>query len=391
MPRRSFEVDIKPKILIWARESIGINAEDIAKRLNVSKDTIKNWELGKKKPTLVQIKELSKIYKRPLGVFFLSEPPAELPLPKDFRSLSSKRGKPFSVKTILAIRRARRLQSLAIELAKVTNNEITLKITKITQSDDPEIISKKIRDQLGVKIQTQYGWKNEYVAFKEWRKVIENLGILVFQISMPIEETRGFSLAEGNIPVIVLNEKDSIRARIFSLFHEYGHLLLDKGGLCDMKEQTDLLDETMLIEKFCNHFAGAILVPKDALKNHRLLESTTLSTLWSDENLKKLSKDFKVSQEVILRRLLMLKLTSLNFYQKKREEWETITKKEEKQIIRRRQKPHKKCIQENGVPMVSLVLESFRKDKITYSDVSDYLAIQLKHLPKVEQLIESAT
>jgi DNA-binding transcriptional regulator YiaG len=59
MPRRSFEVDINPKILIWARESIGIDAEDIVKRLNVSKDTIKNWELGKKKPTLIQIKELS--------------------------------------------------------------------------------------------------------------------------------------------------------------------------------------------------------------------------------------------------------------------------------------------------------------------------------------------
>jgi Zn-dependent peptidase ImmA (M78 family) len=208
---------------------------------------------------------------------------------------------------------------------------------------------------------------------------------------MPIEETRGFSLTEGDIPVIVLNEKDSIRARIFSLFHEYGHLLLDKGGLCDMKEQNIPSDKAMSIEKFCNHFAGAILVPKDVLQNHRLLESKTLSTVWSDEDLKKLSKDFKISQEVILRRLVMLKLASLNFYQKKRKEWEAITKEEEKQIIRRRQKPPKKCIQENGVPMVSLVLESFRKDKITYSDVADYLAIQLKHLPKVEQLIESTT
>lgn len=49
--------------------------------------------------------------------------------------------------------------------------------------------------------------------------------------------------------------------------------------------------------------------------------------------------------------------------------------------------PPRKCIQENGVPFVSLVLESYAKEKITYSDVADYLGIRLKHLPKVERLV----
>ena len=58
-----------------------------------------------------------------------------------------------------------------------------------------------------------------------------------------------------------------------------------------------------------------------------------------------------------------------------------------KQIVKWGPAPPRKCIQENGVPFVSLVLESYKKDKITYSDVADYLGIRLKHLPKVEQLV----
>ncbi|MGC1120569.1 MAG: hypothetical protein WBA22_05700 [Candidatus Methanofastidiosia archaeon] len=46
-----------------------------------------------------------------------------------------------------------------------------------------------------------------------------------------------------------------------------------------------------------------------------------------------------------------------------------------------------KCIRENGIPFTSLVFNSYRKGKITYNDVADYLKIRTKHIPKVEQLV----
>jgi len=52
------------------------------------------------------------------------------------------------------------------------------------------------------------------------------MNILVFQFSMPIEDARGFALTDMNPNVIVVNSKDSIEARLFSLMLEFGHILL---------------------------------------------------------------------------------------------------------------------------------------------------------------------
>jgi Zn-dependent peptidase ImmA (M78 family)/DNA-binding XRE family transcriptional regulator len=468
MPGKSFEVFVEPEVMVWARESIGRTIEEVAKRLDVSNDIIKRWENGEKKPTLNQLKNLAQYYKRPLGVFFLPDPPKELLIPKDFRTLPEETKKPLSWKTRLAIRRARRLQSLAVELKSVLQQEIILKIGSVSLTDEPEVRADQTRDSLGVDIQTQFQWGNESVALHEWIKALEKLGLLVLQMSFPLEDARALSLIDGGIPVIVLNTKDSIKARIFSLFHEFGHILLNKGGICDPNRgiwdtpsQRISSEEIRLVERFCNHFAGALLVPEYALLNHQLVAGEMISPEWSDDILRGIARDFKVSQEVILRRLVILRLSSLNFYQTKREEWDAKAKvaKEEEKLrylfsLERKYRqdlidefvsdelkeafknknlslssdalitqiddmhwdleyekntykiedngtlldiyklkkgggppPPRKCIQENGVPFVSLVLESYAKDKITYSDVADYLGIRLKHLPKVEKLV----
>lgn len=382
MPRKSFEVSVEPEVLVWARKSIGINHEDVAKRLNVSKDTVDMWEFGEKKPTIVQIKKLANIYKRSLAVFFLPHPPEEPSPPQDLRTLPTGKKEPLSKKTMLAIRRAQRLQSLATELAKATNRKIVSHVARATLLDDPEVVALKARKLLGIKIQIQFSWKNDNKAFNEWRKAIENLGVLVFQISMPVKEARGFSLTKDGFPAIVVSTQDPVRARIFSLFHEYGHLLLDNSGICDMNEYIQYR-EVAPIEKFCNHFAGAFLVPKEELLSHGLVR-TWRSFVWPDKILNQLSREFKVSPEVILRRLVILNLSSKDFYKKKREEW----KAKEKPKKGGRKNPPRDCIRENGNPFVALVMEAHRKEKITYSDVADYLELRVKYLPKVEQLIE---
>lgn len=469
MPQKSFEVFVEPDVLIWARESIGRNIEEVAKQLNVNNDLVKRWENGEKKPTLNQLKKLAQFYKRPLGVFFLPAPPKELSLPKDFRTLPEETILPLKPKTRLAIRRARRLQSLTLELKSTLQQEIILKIGSVSLSDNPEEVAEQTRAYLGVDILMQFHWTDEKVAFRAWIKALEKLGLLVLQMSFPIEDARAFSLTDGELPMIIINTQDhSIKARIFSLFHEFGHILLNRGGICDPNrstwdapEQHTSSEGIRVVEKFCNHFSGALLVPKAALLNHEIVKAMKPSLEWSDDTLVKIARDFKVSREVILRRLTILGLASLAFYQKKRAEWESeakVAKEEEKKkfLFNLERKfrqdlidevvsaelraafeneklslssaalitqiddmhwsledeknayeiedkgtrldiyklkrgggppPSTKCIQENGAPFVSLVLESYKKDKITYSDVADYLRIRLKHLPKVEQLV----
>jgi len=388
MGRKLLEVAVEPEVLLWARESMGFGVKDVAHKMKAAESTIIKLESGQKKPTVTQLERLAEVYKRPLAAFFLPRPPREQPMPKDFRSLPEDRKAPLSAETRLAMRRARRLQSLATELTGGLERQIDVKIGGIDLSKDPEVVAVETRRQLRVEVHTQFHWKDEYVAFSEWKKVIERCGIFVFQLSMALEDgIRGFSVIEGGYPAIVLNLRDKTRGRIFSLFHEYGHLALNHSGICDMGDQEHLHGEGRKVEIFCNHLAGAILVPRDALLSQDVIESRKYSRDWPDKALNKLANRFKVSREVILRRLVLLELADRNFYKRKREEWqETELAKEEKRGKIRRNPP-RECIRNNGAPFVSLVLESHRRERITYRDVADYLDVGLKHLPAVEQHI----
>ena len=65
------------------------------------------------------------------------------------------------------------------------------------------------------------------------------------------------------------------------------------------------------IEVFCNHVAGAALVPKCELFAHSLLGSIALPEMELDDaTLKALAHDFGASEEVVARRLLINGLAS---------------------------------------------------------------------------------
>src|SRR3972149_7418485 len=119
MSNKSFDVSVEPSVLIWARESIGMSVEEVAKKIKgITINTIKRWESkeGSEKPTFAQIETLSNIYKRPLSAFLLPAPPKEPPFPKDFRTFPTEEKQLLKPKTYLAIRKARHFQYSAIEL-----------------------------------------------------------------------------------------------------------------------------------------------------------------------------------------------------------------------------------------------------------------------------------
>jgi Zn-dependent peptidase ImmA (M78 family)/transcriptional regulator with XRE-family HTH domain len=384
MPRQRIEINVEPKLLLWARETIGKSRSEVASKLKVSEKTIEGWESGQSKPSLTQAETLSRLYKRPLAAFFLPEPPKEQPHPQDFRTMSSKQKTEFSSSMLLVIRRARRLQGLATELAQNGGRDLSLKLPAATLYDDPEVLATKLRNQLGVSTERQTSiWKNERQALEGWKMTVEGLGILVQQIGMPLDEARGFSLVGDGIPVIVLNARDAVRAQIFSLFHECAHLMLNNFGVCDMKEGKHISAEAGKVEQFCNHFAGALLLPRSPLQTHPLVSTLRPNGRLSDESLAELSVFFKVSQEAILRRLVMIGKASREWYDSKRIQWQREFKKQKGG----RSNPPKKCVRENGLTFVSLVLDAFREERITYRDAADYLTVRVKHLPKVEQLV----
>jgi Zn-dependent peptidase ImmA (M78 family) len=383
MSSKSFNVSVEPAVLIWARESIGMSLDEVSKKIKgVTTNTIKEWEKQDSvvRPTFAHIERLSKIYKRPLSAFLLPTPPKEPPFPKDFRKRPSEEKQSLKPKTYLAIRKARRFQYSAIELINELGQESKKLSIKARPSDNPETLAEKVRMQFGIKGFPRRASFTKEAALDVWIKTLENNGILVFQISITKnKEIRGFSLIDEDVPVIVLRRSDETSAKIFTLFHELAHLLLREGGICDL-EESDISHE-----KFCNHFAGAFLVPKDKLLNHSIVKAEARTREWPENLLRNIARDFNVSKEVILRRLLILGLTSREYYLKKHKEWKS---KYKKPFGRRDEKTEIKiCLQERGKKYTSMVFDAYERKKIDEMSVADYLGVTSDKIPRVKEAI----
>jgi Zn-dependent peptidase ImmA (M78 family)/transcriptional regulator with XRE-family HTH domain len=383
MHSNTIEVSVRPSVLQWLRESAGLGVADVARRLGTSEAAVQAWESGDRRPTLRTLEKLSVFLKRPLAAFLLPQRPSEPPLPTDFRSLPDKEKLPMGRTTRLAIREARRMQAVAGDRTAQLGSPLTARITKISLPANPETLAETERRRLGIGVHEQVRWASTHHAFSQWRRGVEQLGVLVFQLPMPVEEARGFSLTDGGLPAIVVNSSDAITARIFTLFHEYAHLLLDAAGVCLPHEGAE---DDGRIEKFCNHFSGAFLVPKAALLADGRTKQIAQSAPAADANLEELAERFKVSEQVVWRRLQVCGLISTARYQAKLHRWEH-------QVRASRKKPSfglspaRRCVAQRGRLFASTVLEAKERDLITYSDVSDFLSVRVKHLDSIQGLL----
>ena len=381
MASRSFEVSVNPEVLKWAREIGGWSIEEITKKIKTTKENYEKVEAGSKSPTFKQLELLANYFKRPVAVFFLQEPPEEPSIASSFRILP-KSEQEFSKELKLAIRKTRYYQSIANTLLKDLGMATNSLILKRSINDNPIEIAKEERKKIGISVEGQYKWQNSYVAFNFWRGSIESENILIFQFKFPIKDARGYSLMDKEPPVITINSSDNILARIFTLFHEYAHILLGITEIYSGEEEINLDKE---VENWCDRFASEFLLPEKNLKRDNDFQTYSRTRRLSSEILDNLSKKFRVSKKAVLTRLRTLNLIEYDVYKK---ELETL----QKQYIEISPKggfisSSQKCLQEKGKQFISSVLQAKERGVITTADTIEYLSIKLKHLDKIQEAI----
>ena len=386
----SIKAKANPKLMAWARKSAGFSIPEAAKKIGVKAEKIEAWESNEDKPTVVQLRKAAQVYKRPLSTFFLSEVPPDFTIPHDFRRLPGEVAFIYSPRLLFELRQASERREVALDLYEELAEEPKPFPLTANISDNPEGVAARIRDALGVTHEQQGRWRNSYNAFREWKTRLEALDVLVFQISgIPSSEVRSFALAETVLPVIAVNRGETPNARIFSLLHEFCHLMLRQSSICDFEEDGYRADLDERTEEFCNGVAAETLVPRQYLVNEPILLRASRGVMeWPEEDILALANIYCVSREVIIRRLLTLGRTSEAFYRQKRAEYlvEYLT-------FKKNQKEKQKDFGENvGRKCASilgnfarLVIQSYYRDRITLSDVSGYLGIKLRHLPELER------
>jgi Zn-dependent peptidase ImmA (M78 family) len=389
MSRASVEVSIAPDVFRWLCGTSGWPAKDIARRIEVPEDEVRSWCEGKIPPVLplTKVEKLSEAFKRPLAAFLLSKPPEEIKTLPDFRKLPEAR-EGFPKETLLAIRKARRLQTVRRDLMENLSQDSRTDIRNRTLSDNPESVANDERIDVPVTLD-QIRISTPTKLFPVWREWFEQKNIMVLQLKMPVEDARGFSLTDAEPFVIVVNESDAPNAKIFTLFHEYGHILLNESAVCNMDSSEVPDGRVRRIERWCNQFAGAFLVPEELLKTEFDLDRL-ITTIPYSRIAGSISNQLKISKESAMMRLLTLQYITPAQFRSERDKIraDALAAKErarEKQKLSAKKGGpaiplDKKCFDEKGQRFVSLVLKNSDLGHITSRDALDYLDIKMKNL-----------
>jgi len=402
MSRAPVLVSIKPSVFFWLLDKSGWTIPEIASKIEYDETEIQKWKKENEtiKIPLSKVEIVSKTIKRPLSAFLMARPPPELRLPQDFRKLAeTPQGEipTYTKETLLAFRKATRLQEVANELLKNIGAPQRVELPNYTILDNFEEKAEIERLKSGISIEMQIKWSNPTNSYNVWREWLASQGIFVFQFDIPLEDARGFSLIESDPKIIVVSKNDAIRGRIFSLFHEYAHILLREFAICNMDSDTSTNSEVARIENWCNNFAGSFLLPKDEIVREFEVFSSGNNNFM--KFLEDRSKRYKTSSESILVRLKFLNLIKYPFYLAIKENIRSairekkLKEKEEREARKAkgietpfRQDPKNKTVwTDRGINFVSLVLENSNRGYITERDVMDILDLRIDHLVKLLQ------
>ncbi len=377
---------VDPSLLIWARESAGLSDAKVASKIGVDKEKIKAWENGVVHPSIAQLRRLAKIYKRALAIFFLPEPPRDFMPMRDFRRIAD-RSQPEEISPALRdeIRRVLEIHEAAVSLYKdYEEEEAPLFHISGEMSDDPDTLAVKLRESLGISYHQQVAWRDPFTALGHWRSAVENLGVLVLQVSgIDLNEIRGFAVDNETLPMICVNASDTPNGRIFTLIHEFVHIVLREGGLCEWEHPEVQSQENAKFEAFCNRVAGAVLVPEINLMQEPVVQLNRGNQIWQDQDIRSLSRKFSVSREVILRRLVIVGSASESFYRQKRaellEEYSSLKKSVSFPVPYER-----RVVNATGNVFVRLVFDSYHNRRLSLAEVSSLIGVRIKHLPAIE-------
>lgn len=292
---------VQPELLIWARERAGLDMADLVHRFA----KIGEWENGELQPTLKQLQAFANAVHVPVGYLFLPVPPEEaLPIP-DFRTMDGVGVRRASPDLLDVIYSCQERQSWYRDYARA-NRQVELAFVDSASLDDaPEAVAATIAETLQIDVAARAACRNWEEARRQMIAQAEAAGVLVMVSGVVLsnntrkldpEEFRGFALADARAPLIFINGADSKSAQMFTLAHELAHLWLGATAVSNASAApvNGFRDE----EVWCNAVAAELLVPLASI------QSDTAPGDELPELVARLTRQYKVSALVILRRLL---------------------------------------------------------------------------------------
>jgi Zn-dependent peptidase ImmA (M78 family) len=292
-------VEVKPKLLRWARERAGFDLGELTKRI----PQLPAWERGEARPTLKQIERFAKATHTPVGLLFLQEPPIErVPIP-DLRTPGNERIERPSPDLLDTVYICQQRQEWYRDFARSVREDPFPFVGSARLTSDIEMTAASMRHALGFDLEERRNTPTWTEALRRFIEQADARGVLVMCSGVVLnnnrrrldpDEFRGFALADDLAPLIFINGADTKAAQMFTLAHELAHIWIGQSAVSDT--QAAWLPENE-VERWCNQVAAELLVPLTVVRE----EYQTKAELRVEVD--RLARRFKVSTLVILRRI----------------------------------------------------------------------------------------
>ena len=292
---------VNPEVLRWARERSGLAPEDLATKFK----RLPEWEDGETHPTLKQVEAFARSVHVPVGYLFLAEPPEELVPISDFRTFAGQPVTSPSPNLLDTIYMCQERQSWYRDFARVERQPELGVVGSATVEAPPEAVAARMRETLGFNLVARRGCPTWTEALRLFIRQADDAGVLVMVSGVVMSNThrrldpaelRGFALSDPLAPLIFVNGADTKASQMFTLAHELAHLWLGDSALSNIGAAPT--PGFRREEIWCNAVAAELLVPIAALRAELRRDEALPHAL------SRLARSFKVSNQVILRRLL---------------------------------------------------------------------------------------
>lgn len=293
--------NINSNIINWAITRAGNNLDEFY----LDNPDVLDWIKGDKKPTIKQLENFTHKVHVPFGYMFMTEPPKEeIPIPF-FRTGQAPRDK-VSLNVYHTIQIIKDRQNWLTNYLRESEYSDLDFVGKYNVNSDYKVIVNDIRNTLKLPANwaSKLGtWEQalDYLTLQ-----IEEIGIIInfngivgnnTRRKILVEECRGFVLVNKKAPFLFINSADAKAAQMFTIIHEIAHIWLGESAGFDNKRMLPADDPTEIL---CDKVAAEFLVPEIFFREK-----------WNkSQNIKYVSRVFKVSPIVIARRALDLGLIS---------------------------------------------------------------------------------
>lgn len=290
---------------ILRKRSLDLNT--LAFRAELSPDKLSQAVIGDKELTEEQTQRIAEELAVPIAALYANQ---ELPLSEvpDFRRTQVGKGQ-FDKGTIKAIGYVERISgSLASLPLDLSINEKIGEVDEPLTKGNARKLASKWRSAWAMTDSRQIDAKSAHTMYASLRNFIESQGIFVLHYTFGTDEVSGIYTRIQNGPhTIIINTTGSSKARkLFTLAHEFCHVLLRKNGASNPSIVKNK------VEVFCNQFAAYLLAPESVINS--AIKRYGYSPSLGGNFIRILSSNLGISQQCLMLRLVEMGIFSTTQY-----------------------------------------------------------------------------